>query len=81
MALNGSDGKRIQADDGNANMIFDVTSENGPIAYKNGTIKVGSQIIVSSTGKLRTGGVVRVDGVKYEISVEDGVWKVTEKDN
>ena len=84
--LYGSDGKRIQADDGNANMLYETGSW---IKYKNEWIKPGSMVIVSSTGKLRISGVVRVDGVKYEIK-KDAVtdpdytiyeWSVVEKED
>lgn len=63
----GDNGRRIQADDGNANMIYELANDEW-ILYKGKWIEPGSSIIVSSTGKLRTGGTVRVDGVKYVIS-------------
>jgi hypothetical protein len=66
----GPTGDRIDADDGNSNMVYTV-GEAG-IAYSkaaNGTGFVeGDRIIVSSTGKLRTSGTVKIDGVKYTIT-------------
>ena len=71
----GPDGARIQAEDGNSNAIVTVEEE---LTYSKGNIPAGSQIIVSSSGKLRTSGTVKVDGVKYVIGVNDnGLWIVT----
>ena len=74
----GNDGKRIQADDGNSNEIvtLDYFTEYSKgtdyVVLDDGTkvygIDAGSQVIVSSTGKLRTSGTVKVDGVKYKIT-------------
>jgi hypothetical protein len=82
----GSDGNRVAADDGNSNMIVslgdDLKYSKGPdvlytISNDDGTttdvmgITGGSKIIVSSTGKLRTSGTVKIDGKRYYI--ESGV--------
>ncbi|MCI8728072.1 MAG: hypothetical protein HFG66_18645, partial [Hungatella sp.] len=51
--------------------------------FKNTIIPKDSQVIVSSTGKLRTtgSGYVKVDGVQYKvIPGKDGAeWKVEER--
>ena len=78
----GPTGDRIQADDGNTNMIYHVDAD---ITYGKYVIKAGSDIIVSSTGKLRTSGKgVKVDGVKYDITsstTSSGTWKVDPSKN
>lgn len=61
----GHDGKRIQAEDGNSNALVTLDYDT---AYKNGTIKANTTVIVSSTGKLRTSGTVKVDGLYYDIN-------------
>ena len=82
----GDDGKRIQADDGNTNEIMSVDypiaySKSQVVAYtyvdeetgKNVDvmgIPAGQEFIVSSTGKLRTSGTVKVDGTKYKITTD-----------
>ena len=81
----GHDGKRIEAQNGNA---YDIVYVDYPITLRKGktnqeTIAAGSNIIVSSTGKLRTStnGHVKVDGVQYKVTKDDvtGVWGVEEK--
>ena len=80
----GDDAERIDAEDGNTNAI--VTLDHDTYYNKkvgNVTceyIKAGSEIIVSSTGKLRTSGTIKVDGVKCKVVPSaDGNWTV-EKD-
>ena len=72
----GPDAERIDAEDGNNNWIYDVTEDityNKSKATADDTatgtkvIKAGSRIIVSASGKLRTSGTVKVDGVKYKV--------------
>ena len=60
----GADGQRVAADDGNSNEIVTITNDT---LYKNEYIEAGSEVIVSSTGKLRTSGTVKVDGVYQDI--------------
>ena len=60
----GADGQRVAADDGNSNEIVTITNDT---LYKNEYIAAGSEVIVSSTGKLRTSGTVKVDGVYQDI--------------
>ena len=60
----------------NANMIYHVDAD---ITYGKYVIKAGSRVIVSSTGKLRTSGTVKVDGVKCQVKASaDGNWNVAE---
>lgn len=62
----GHDGDRIDAEDGNTNAVID--NLEADILYKNGEyILKDSRIVVSSSGKLRTSGTVKVDGIYYEI--------------
>ena len=77
----GHDGERIDAEDGNNNAIVTLDHDtyhnkkvnNATCAY----IKAGSEVIVSSTGKLRTSGTVKVDGVKCQVNASaDGNWTV-----
>ena len=60
----GADGQRVAADDGNSNEIVTITNDT---LYKNEYIEAGSEVIVSFTGKLRTSGTVKVDGVYQDI--------------
>ena len=84
-AVYGPDGKRIEAEDGNA---YDIVHLNEEIVLRKGKanqeiIPAGSDIIVSSTGKLRTStnGHVKVDGVQYKVTKDPDtkVWGVEEK--
>ena len=73
----GDDGDRIQADDGNSNEIVSV---DYAIAYSKSKVDVvidgktvkgipaHSRFIVSSSGKLRTSGTVKVDGIRYQVN-------------
>ena len=73
----GDDGDRIQADDGNSNEIVSV---DYAIAYSKSKVDVvidgktvkgipaNSRFIVSSSGKLRTSGTVKVDGIRYQVN-------------
>ena len=77
----GPEGDRVDAEDGNTNAKYIVTED---ITYNGHKILKDSVIIVSSTGKLRTSGSVKVDGVKYDIhsnTKEDATWTVTESNN
>ena len=70
--LYGEDGKRIAADDGNANMVytldFDAELYGSSVdAASNGTIPAGKEVIVSSSGKIRKSGSVKIDGVRYTV--------------
>ena len=78
----GHDGERIDAEDGNTNAIVTL---DYPVAYSKSEVDVvidgktvkgipastDHEIIVSATGKLRTSGTVKVDGVRYKIHSED----------
>ncbi len=77
----GDDAEKIDAEDGNTNAI--VTLDHDTYYNKkvgNATceyIKAGSEIIVSSTGKLRTSGTIKVDSVKCRVvPAADGNWTV-----
>ena len=77
----GHDGERIDAEDGNSNAIVTLDHDTYYNKKVNGTtceyIKAGSEVIVSSTGKLRTSGTVKVDGVKCQVNASaDGNWTV-----
>ena len=79
----GHDGERIDAEDGNTNAIVTLDHDTYYNKKVNGTtceyIKAGSRVIVSSTGKLRTSGTVKVDGVKCQVNASaDGNWNVAE---
>jgi len=84
----GKDGKRMDADDGNSNQIK--TVEDDLYDYKTGKVLVpdGSEIIVTSAGKLRTNGTVKSEGDKFEVKqgtkASDGtvtsVWQVNAVD-
>jgi len=79
----GPDGERIDAEDGNTNAIVTLPADTYYNKKVNGTtceyIKAGSRVIVSSTGKLRTSGTVKVDGVKCQVNASaDGNWTVKE---
>ena len=83
----GEDGDRIDAEDGNTNAIVSV---DYPIAYSKSKVDVvingktvkgipaNHEFIVSSSGKLRTSGTVKVDGVKYQINNSDWTLKQVE---
>ena len=67
--LYGADGKRIAADDGNANMVY-TTEDDIKVIKSNAVyteIPADSEIIVSSSGKVRTSGSVKIDGVRYTV--------------
>ena len=64
----GADGQRVAADDGNSNEVVEVTNDT---LYKNEYIAANSNIIVSSAGKLRTSGTVKVDGVYWDVKKVD----------
>ncbi len=70
--LYGDDGKRIQADDGNSNMLYFVNPgtviKDAANATKINGGENGIMIIVSSTGKVRTSGSVKLDGVYYDVN-------------
>ena len=76
----GADGKRIQADDGNSNELvtleYDLKDVNGNVV-----VKANTQFIVSSTGKLRTSGSVKVDGVYYDVDKTTHEAKYSETKN
>ena len=61
-------GVRVEAKDGNANQTYRITD----LIHSNCALKLGSKyytdgtVIVSSTGKVRTGSVI-IDDVRYEI--------------
>jgi len=63
----GKDGKRMNADDGNSNQIRLV--EDAMYDYKTGKVLVpaNSEIIVTSAGKLRTSGTIKIEGDKFEV--------------
>ncbi|MCI8728068.1 MAG: hypothetical protein HFG66_18625 [Hungatella sp.] len=84
-ALYGPDGKRIEAENGNA---YDIVKLDEAVTLKKGNkveiIPANSMVIVSSTGKLRTTetGYVKVDGVQYKVNKNGGngaLWTVDEK--
>ena len=65
----GTDGRRMDADDGNANQIREIDE---PLRdAKTGKIMVpaGSKIVVTSAGKLRTNSNVKIEGDKFDITV------------
>ena len=82
----GVDGERVDAEDGNSNAIvtLEADTEYSKAAFTkvvNGKtvhyIPAGSEVIVSSTGKLRSSGTVKVDGVKYKVNTnKNGKWGV-----
>ena len=73
----GPDGERIDAEDGNSNAIVTLDEAVAYSKAANGVIPAGSEVIVSSTGKLRTSGTVKVDGVKYKVNTnKNGKWGV-----
>lgn len=96
-AIYGPDGRRLEARDGNSYEIITLQERVllKEIVNKDKTkaqvwIEAGSQVIVSSTGKLRTStsGHVKVDGIQYKVHREDGdngktpgewSWSVEEK--
>ncbi len=63
----GRDGRRIQAEDGNAyalvDLDYDITDSKGNVK-----IKAGTTFAVSDSGKLRTSGTVKIDGEYYDIN-------------
>ena len=78
----GPDGDRIDAEDGNSNAIVKLDEA---VVYNKSKVVIGqdadgkdiygipkdSEIIVSASGKLRTSGTVKVDGVKWKVNNED----------
>ena len=82
----GVDGERVDAEDGNSNAIvtLEADTEYSKAAFTKVVggktvhyIPAGSEVIVSSTGKLRTSGTVKVDGVKYKVNTnKNGKWGV-----
>ncbi len=78
----GPDGDRIDAEDGNSNAIVKLDEA---VVYNKSKVVIGqdkdgkdiygipkdSEIIVSATGKLRTSGTVKVDGVKWKVNNEN----------
>ena len=77
----GADGERVDAEDGNTNAIVTLAEDtyyNKKVGSTTCTyIKAGSEVIVSSTGKLRTSGTIKVDGVKCKVVPSaDGNWTV-----
>ena len=83
----GPDGERIDAEDGNSNAIVELDEA---VEYSKSKVVIGkdangkdiygipahSEIIVSSSGKLRTSGTVKVDGVKYRVN--NANWTLTQ---
>ena len=63
----GTDGKRMNADDGNSNQIKSV--DVNLYDYKTGKVLVpaDSEIIVTSAGKLRSSGTIKIEGDKFEV--------------
>ena len=63
----GKDGKRMNADDGNSNQIKVVDVDL--YDYKTGKVLVpaDSEIIVTSAGKLRSSGTIKIEGDKFEV--------------
>ncbi len=82
----GVDGERVDAEDGNSNaiVVLEADTEYSKAAFTKTVdgktvhyIPAGSEVIVSSTGKLRTSGTVKVDGVKYKVNTnKNGKWGV-----
>ena len=79
-AIYGPDGRRLEARDGNAYEIITLQERVllKEVVQKDKTtakvwIEKGSQVIVSSTGKLRTSrsGHVKVDGIQYKVVREE----------
>ena len=73
-AIYGSDGRRLEARDGNTYEIITLQAdvllkEDKKNPANNVYIAAGSDVIVSSTGKLRTStsGHVKVDGIQYKV--------------
>ena len=84
----GPDGERIDAEDGNSNAIVELdeaveySKSKVDVVINGKTVKgipAHSEVIVSSTGKLRTSGTVKVDGVKYRVNNAD--WTLTQLDD
>ena len=83
----GPDGERIDAEDGNSNAIVELDEA---VEYSKSKVVIGkdangkdiydipahSEIIVSSSVKLRTSGTVKVDGVKYRVN--NANWTLTQ---
>ena len=71
----GPDGKRMDADDGNSNQIKTLTAALKYKKVKVGedyewiTIPAGTDIIVTSSGKLRTSGTVKIEGDKWTVKM------------
>ena len=86
--LYGKDGKRVDADNGNANEIVtipeDVEIRKGSSNTVTDTIPAGSEVIVTSNGKVKTSesGYTKVDGEQYKvIKSKDAPWKVITKED
>ena len=72
--LYGSDGKCVTADAGNSYTVYELPNPVWIMNKKDATtgipsveIPANSRVIVSRTGKVKTGGTVTIDGVKYTI--------------
>ena len=71
--LYGPDGMREDADDGNSYEVIDVedllTAANPVIKIKGSSTEISEgQIIVSSSGKVKKSGSVKIDGIKYYVT-------------
>lgn len=85
--LYGSDGKRMDADNGNANEIVSIGSE---VEIRKGSsntvidkIPADSEVIVTANGKVKTSesGYTKVDGEQYKvIKHKDAPWEVITKE-
>ena len=64
--LYGENGQRIQAEDGNSNMIY-VTKDDIAVDGSTRVIPAGTSIIISSSGKVRTSGSVKIDGETWKV--------------
>ncbi len=77
----GPKGVRLQAEDGNSYEIKTVTEDVYKVDSKGKklekVIAANTQVVVSSTGKLRTSGTVRIDGEKYEIKYNEKDFEYT----
>ena len=63
----GTDGKRMNADDGNSNQIKSVDVNLYDYKTDKVLVPAGSEIIVTSAGKLRTSGTIKIEGDKFEV--------------
>ena len=64
--LYGEGGQRIAADDGNSNMIY-VTKDDITVDGTSKVIPAGTSIAVSSSGKVKTSGSVKIDGETWKV--------------